>query len=151
MIDLDRIMTGLNAAIVWLLRSRLHALLDPGLMLITVTGRRSGRRYTIPVGYQRDGRRVVVLVSKARRKNWWRNYRQEGSVQIRLGGRDLTGTARVETPGTEPFFAAIDATLRRMPWLGPQFGIRYRRRVGLTDAQRASLREDVAVVEIALH
>ncbi len=148
--DLDRTMTKLNGAIVWLLRSPLHALLDPGLMLIMVTGRRSGRSYTIPVGYQRDGDRVVVLVSKARRKNWWRNYLEPGPIGLRLGGEDLRGNARVLPPASEPFLAAIDGTLRRMPWLGRQFGIRYSRRSGLGTAQRELLAREVAVVEITI-
>ena len=66
--DVDRLMTRLNPAVVWVLRSRLHGLLSWGLMLVTVTGRRTGRTYTIPVGYQRDREAITVLVSKPSRK-----------------------------------------------------------------------------------
>jgi hypothetical protein len=43
-----------------------------------VTGRRSGVRYTIPVGYRRRGDVLDALVSKAPTKQWWRNYRAHG-------------------------------------------------------------------------
>src|SRR5206468_12338216 len=68
LVDLDRLMTRLNPVVAWLLRSPLHPLLSGALMLLQVTGRRTGRRYWIPVGYQRDGSTITVLVSRARRK-----------------------------------------------------------------------------------
>ena len=148
--DLDRIFTRLNGAIQWILRSPLHALLDPGLMLVTVTGRRSGLRFTIPVGYQRDGKRIVVLVSKARRKNWWRNYHEPRAIEVTTGGRELRGTARVIAPGSQEFFAAFETTLAKMPWLGRQFGIAYRRGTALDAGQRAALAREDAAVEILL-
>ena len=51
----------INPLVAAVLRSPFHWLLSFGLMLITVTGRRSGRRYTIPVGYQRHGDLLVTL------------------------------------------------------------------------------------------
>jgi hypothetical protein len=42
-LDADRWMTRLNPAVTWLLRSPLHRLVGGGLLLLTVTGRRSGR------------------------------------------------------------------------------------------------------------
>jgi deazaflavin-dependent oxidoreductase (nitroreductase family) len=148
--DLDRIMTRLNAAIVWLLRSRFHALADSGLMLITVTGRRSGKRYTIPVGYQQVGDHIDVLVSKARRKKWWRNYMSPAPVEVVLGGKEAKGTARVVAAGSDAFYAAMQQTFDRMPWLGGQFGIRYRRGKGLSGEQRRTLAREAAVVRIDL-
>ncbi len=148
--DLDRLMTKLNPGIAWVLRSPLHPLLSRGLMLITVTGRRSGRRYTIPVGYQRDGAVVTVLVSKARRKSWWRNYRTPGPVELWLRGKVVRGEARVVGGGSEEFRAAVDATLRRLPWLGRQLGVAHERGAGLGPAQWRTLADETAVVKITL-
>lgn len=75
------------------LRSPLHPLLSRRLALITVTGLRSGRTFTIPVGYQRDGNRVTVGVGWPQRKRWWRNLRESGRVGLRLQGRNLQGEA----------------------------------------------------------
>lgn len=42
-----------NPVVTWLLRSSLHGILSGSTLLITVTGRKSGRIYTIPVNYVR--------------------------------------------------------------------------------------------------
>ena len=146
--DLDRLMSRLNPMIAWLLRSPLHPLLSSGLMLVQVTGRRTGRRYWIPVGYQRDGNTLTVLVSRARRKQWWRNYRDPGPVAVLLRGRTLHGRAQVLPPESATFRAAVETTFRRLPGLGGQFGILYDGRTGLTASQCRTVANDGAVVSI---
>lgn len=148
--DVDRLTTRLNPAVAWLLRSPLHALVDRGLMLITVTGRRTGKRYAIPVGYQRDGNTLRVLVSKARRKKWWRNYLEPRPVEVLLRGETLKGTAHVVPTDSQEFRDVLEETLRRLPWLGRQFGIEYDRRTALTDEQVRTVATDAALVEITL-
>ena len=148
--NLSRLFTRMNGLIVGLLRSPLHALVDPALMLVTVTGRKSGKRYTIPVGYQRDGERITVLVSRARTKKWWRNYREPGPIEVYTRGRSHHATATVVLPGTPEFASAFETTFEQMPWLSPQFGIRYARGSGLTTEQRAILAGEGAVVRIEL-
>ena len=64
-----------------------------GLALTTVTGRRSGRRFTFPVGYRHDGDRVTVNVGWPQRKDWWRNLRQGGPVEMRIRGHRRVGHA----------------------------------------------------------
>jgi len=81
-----------NPAIRLLLRSPAHGLVSRSLALITVTGRRSGREYTFPVGYRRTGGRVTIGVGWPARKVWWRNLSGEGApVRMRIRGRDHTG------------------------------------------------------------
>ena len=148
--DLDRVMSRLNGAIAWLLRSPLHPLLSPGLMLITVTGRRTGRRYSIPVGYQRHGDSIRVLVSKPGRKQWWRNYREPAAVELRVRGATLRGQARVVPSDTQEFRVAMAETLRRLPFLGRQFGISSPRGSALTEAHWRTLAAEAVLVAIAL-
>ena len=75
----QRLVTGVNPAVRALIRSRLHAAVDPTLLMLHVDGRRTGRRYDIPVGYVRvDGRLVVVT-----QHTWRANLR---------GGADLDVT-----------------------------------------------------------
>ena len=76
------------------LSSRLHRLLSRGLALITVTGRRSGRQYTFPVGYHQDADRVIVSVGWPERKRWWRNLRHGGRVEMRIRGKRRAGHAQ---------------------------------------------------------
>jgi len=149
-VDLDRIMTRLNPLVALVLRSPLHYPLSLWLALLTVTGRRSGRRYAIPVGYQwrKDG--ILVLVSKAGRKRWWRNYLDPGPAELRVRGETVHGEARCVPPGSERFREAFDGLFQRQPWLGRQFGISYDRRVGLTPEQQREIGQDAVMVEIKL-
>ena len=147
-VDFDRFMTRVNPLIVGILRSPLHGLMSSGLLALTVTGRRTGRRYTIPVGYQRDGDRFVILVSKARRKNWWRNYLEPAPVEMLIAGQKVPGMGWVVQPESFEFRKNAERTFRRMPWLGKQFAIEYDTRTGLTEAQVAHLGVEGAMVQI---
>src|SRR5947199_8119264 len=64
-----------NPVVRAVLSSAFHRLLSRKLALITVTGRRSGRRYTFPVSYRQDGDRVLINVGWPERKHWWRNLK----------------------------------------------------------------------------
>jgi hypothetical protein len=85
-----------NVFVRLLLQSPLHGLASRWLALITITGGRSGRRYTIPVGYRRDGDRVRIGVQWPENKVWWRNLRDGARVDLRLGGDKRAGFATVE-------------------------------------------------------
>jgi len=50
-----------NPVLKAVLRSPLHRLLSRKLMLLTVTGRKSGRRYTLPVGRYQSPDGTFVL------------------------------------------------------------------------------------------
>ena len=83
-----------NRLVRGVLRSPLHRLASGRLALITLTGRRSGRSYTIPVGYSQDGDRVTIEVGWPERKVWWRNLRDGAEVGLRLRGVERSGHAR---------------------------------------------------------
>jgi hypothetical protein len=84
----------MNPVVGAVLRSPAHRLLSGQLALITVTGRVSGREYTIPVLYQRNGDAVQIEVGWPERKRWWRNLAGAGGdVTVRLGGEERTGHA----------------------------------------------------------
>jgi hypothetical protein len=83
-----------NPVVRAVLRSPAHGLLSGHLALLTVTGRRSGRAFTFPVGYHRDGDRVTVGVDWPERKRWWRNLSDAAPVEIWLAGVRRHGTAQ---------------------------------------------------------
>ena len=83
-----------NPVVKRILTSPVHVVLSSRLALITITGRHSGRRYTLPVGYRRAGDTVTIRVGAPERKQWWRNLRTGGSVRVRLRGVDHDGWAQ---------------------------------------------------------
>jgi hypothetical protein len=83
-----------NRVVRWLLQSPAHGVVSGRLALITVTGRRSGRRFTFPVGYRQDGDEVTIGVEWPDRKVWWRNLRGAGApVSLKLRGAEREGHA----------------------------------------------------------
>ncbi len=78
-----------NSMMAWLLRSPLHGMLSGGMMLITVTGRKTGRRVTTPVQYLRDG--DDLWVTSTRQRTWWRNLRGGAKMTVCLRGKDVNG------------------------------------------------------------
>ena len=77
----------INPLVGALLKSPLHSLCSDSLMLITFTGRSSGRQFTTPVRYIRDGDIVRCFTSST--NQWWRNLRGGADVTLRLRGRDF--------------------------------------------------------------
>jgi deazaflavin-dependent oxidoreductase (nitroreductase family) len=84
-----------NPFMKWLLRSPLHGIVSRSFMLITFTGRKSGRVYTTPVQYAQDGNRLYVVTSEG--YTWWKNLRGGAAVQVCLRGRSLHGQASATT------------------------------------------------------
>jgi hypothetical protein len=92
----------INPLVRWLMRSPLHWLASRRLALITYTGRRSGRAYTIPVGYQMSGPQVTITVGSPDRKVWWRSLTGSGApVELVVRGRRLTGHAVATRTGDQ--------------------------------------------------
>jgi len=56
-----RMMRFFNPVISALLRSAFHGLVSGRILLLTYTGRKPGRRYTLRVGYIRDGDALLVV------------------------------------------------------------------------------------------
>jgi deazaflavin-dependent oxidoreductase (nitroreductase family) len=100
-----------NGTVKFLLRSPLHGLVSNRVMLITVSGRKSGRLYTTPVNYVRDGDTITV-VSRSHR-TWWRNLRGGAPVAVRVRGEDLKGVAEVVVDDKEAVAKALLALYPR--------------------------------------
>jgi hypothetical protein len=69
-------------------------------MLITYTGRRTGRRRTIPVSYRHSGAEITIRVGRHQQKRWWRNLGTDSPVELQLGGHRVRGIARAVADGS---------------------------------------------------
>ena len=82
-----------NPAMRLLLRSPLHVLMSGSVMLISFKGRVTGRTYTTPVRYVRDGETIRCHTSRDAR--WWPNLKHDPTVVLRIAGRDIACSASV--------------------------------------------------------
>jgi deazaflavin-dependent oxidoreductase (nitroreductase family) len=112
-------MTG-NDFMSWVLRSPFHGMLSNGMMLITIIGRKTGKKYTTPVGYYREGDSLWVITSRDR--TWWKNLRGSAEVDLLLRHERVFACAE---PVLDP--SSVEARLRdyaeRMPMAAKQIGI----------------------------
>jgi len=85
--------TLINAIATTILRSPWHGMMSPRLLLLTFTGRKSGKEFTTPIRYVQEGEtlRLKVLVEYP----WWKNLVGEATVRVLLRGNMRTGTAEV--------------------------------------------------------
>lgn len=69
-------------------------LVRKGITVVSYTGRKSGRTFSTPVGYQRKGDTVNIQVMMPDDKTWWRNFSGEGGpLTLELDGTERTGHA----------------------------------------------------------
>ena len=88
----------INPMMALLLRSPLHFMVSGNLMLITFVGKRTGRSYTTPVRYVRDGATVRCFSSRGTR--WWRNL--VGGAEVTLTIRGTRGRYRANVIVDDP-------------------------------------------------
>lgn len=73
---------------------RLGARLRRSVTLLTYTGRRSGRTFSIPVAYRRRGDDIEIAANMPDAKTWWRNFVGDGApISLTLDGAERAGHA----------------------------------------------------------
>lgn len=94
-----------------LLTSPLHGVLDSSVLLLHVTGRKTGRRYDIPVNYADiDGRLMVVTIAR-----WRLNLRGGANVEVTLRGcRRLMHAVLTEDPAAVA--VSYQTLISRLGW-----------------------------------
>jgi hypothetical protein len=113
----QKIGNGFMSAI---LRSPFHRMLSANTMLITFTGKKTGKRYTTPVNYAQAGSRVYV--TSVRDRSWWKNLRGGAPVSLWIAGERIEGRGEVfeDIDGVRETFVAY---LRAAPGFAKYFDV----------------------------
>ncbi|MBL8101350.1 MAG: nitroreductase family deazaflavin-dependent oxidoreductase [Anaerolineales bacterium] len=130
----------------WVLRSPLHGMLSSGMMLITFTGRKTGKTYTTPVGYYVEGEYMWVLTSRDR--TWWRNLQGGARVDLLLKRRSVQGFADTELD-EKSVEARMHEYIRHVPQAAKPMGIRMDNKIP-NPADVANISKDRLFVKIEL-
>ncbi|MDP9475675.1 MAG: hypothetical protein M3R38_08295 [Actinomycetota bacterium] len=117
------------------LRSGWHRPVSSSMAVLTYRGTRSGRTYSFPVGYAEDAEGFITFT----RFPWWKNFREERPVSLRLRGCERRGTA-VAVRDPEAVTEGLGYYLGRNPHDGRFFGVRVDRngRVSPDELARAA-------------
>ena len=105
----------------WMLRSPFHGVLSNGMMLITVTGRKTGKKYTTPVGYYEEGGFLWVITSRDR--TWWKNLQGGAEVGLLLKRKPVTALAEPDLD-EKAVEARMYEYVRHVPQAAKPLGIR---------------------------
>lgn len=125
-------------------------------VMLRIVGRRTGRRYSIAVGYASpDENTIDVLVSDAANRTWWRNFTDGGRVVgVLLRGVERTGVAVAHRAPSADFKKVAS---RAIPRIVGRRGARtffalpdFDPEIGLTDVQMERLAGFAVAVEISL-
>ena len=66
---------------------------------LTVTGRKSGREFSIPVWFVREGDTVDLVPIHGTDSGWFKNVRKTPAIRLRIGDAEIGAHA---TPITDP-------------------------------------------------
>jgi len=80
-----------NAVVSTILRSRWHRMRSDRLLLLTFTGRKSGKEFTTPMRYVQEGETLRMTAVYP----WWKNLVGGAPVRVLLCGQMRTGTTEV--------------------------------------------------------
>jgi len=102
----------INELVKVILRSPLHGLLSKHRMLLTITGRKSGKHYNIPLSYvQEEG--VILCVTG--HSSWWRNLRGGAPVKVMLKGQERAGMAQAIVDDPAVIMQGLQKLLQAIP------------------------------------
>ena len=86
-----------NPIVRGVLRSPLHPLLSRYLLLLTITGRTTGRTWTLPLQYAERNGIVWIVPGNPAGKRWWRNLTGGAPVTLKIRGMTYIGTGEALT------------------------------------------------------
>ena len=127
-------MTG-NDFVTFFLRTPLRVFLG-NTMLITVTGCKTGRQYSTPVGFYQEGDTLWVISNRDR--TWWRNVQNGANVSLLLKGKPVNAFAETEM-NEKAVEKRLLEYIRHIPMTAKSFGIRMENKIpNATDITRVA-------------
>ncbi len=117
-------MTG-NDFVTFFLRTPLRVFMG-NTMLITVTGCKTGRKYSTPVGFYREGN--ILWVISSRDRTWWRNVKKGANVSLLLKGKTINAFADAEM-NEKAVEKRLLEYIHRIPMSAKSFGIRMENKI----------------------
>ena len=104
-----------------ILRSPVHGMVSKTVLLITFTGRKSGKSYTTPVSYSQTDDQVTIFTHA----DLLKNLRSGASVTLLLQGRELQGIAEPVAEDKRAVAAGLIEHLRKVPSDARYYGVTF--------------------------
>lgn len=146
----QRLINLVNPIVRAVLQSPLHRMLDGALLVLHITGRKTGRRYTIPVSYvDLDGYLIVIT-----QHSWRVNTRDGADLQVtHRGHHRLMHGELDEDPTTVA--TTLYRVIERIGWKAAQrqFGLKIQagRKPSLPELENAAREFGLASLTLTIH
>ncbi len=102
---------SVNRMMKYILRSPLHGIVSKSVLLITFTGRKTGKTYSTPVSYSQVNDQVYIFTHA----NWWKNLTDSARVTLRMRGKELQGQAELIVENKRLICEALAEHLKKVP------------------------------------
>ena len=135
-----------NRTMKFVLRSPLHGMVSKTVLLITFTGRKSGKTYATPVSYSQEGNQVHTFTHAT----WWKNLRSDTPVSLRIRGRELQGLPEMIVEDKQAIAAGLAAHLRNVPSDAPYYNVTFDEQGNPNLAEVQQAVETVVMVRVQL-
>ena len=113
MIDKIKMSMWYNPIVQSLLVSPLHWFMSSNTLLLTYTGRKSGKQYQLPISYGREGDRIYVITH--RNKTWWRNVVGGAPVTLLVQKQTMSNVATTLEVDRETLLRYIKIVYKGIP------------------------------------
>lgn len=111
----------MNQAMKFVLRSPIHGAVSKTVLLITFTGRKSGKIFTTPVSYSQINDQVIIFTHA----KWWKNLRGGASVTLCIKGHEFQGWAIPVVDDKQAIAVQLAAHLRNVPSDAPYYKVSF--------------------------
>ena len=135
-----------TSAMKFILRSPVHGVVSKSVLLITFTGRKSGKTYTTPVSYSQTGQQVTIFTHAG----WWKNLRSGAPVSLRIRGRELQGQAQPVAEDKQAVAAGLVEHLRKVPSDARYYGVTFDEHKNPRAAEAEQAAQTVVMIRIRL-
>lgn len=113
----------INIALRIILHSPIHGVLSRTTLVLTFTGRKTGKRYLVPISYIPTDDSYTCFTSKAW-SCWWKNLQAGVPVMVRVNGYTHSGLATASDNGCEETAHRLATFLHTFPTTAKRYGVR---------------------------
>ena len=139
-----------NRAMTYILRSPVHGMVSKSILLITFTGRKSGKAYTTPVGYSEHNGQVYIFTHHT----WWKNLRSGkpagAPVTLRIRGQDFQGLAEPVAEDKKSVAAGLQTHLRKVPGDARYYGVTFDEHKNPRASEVEQAAQEVVMIRVQL-
>ena len=140
---------ALNPPMRSLLRSPMHAIASDNLGILNYRGRISGRKFSTPLSFVRDG--DVVRLLSSHNTAWWKNFADGPTeVEVEIARKTYGGHAQVWSKDSDYLRSGVRQFLTALPRDAKVYGIRLDDERKPIESQIAKAADHVVLVEVQL-